>query len=572
MMKQWGFRNKLILGFGVLVAIVGIVLTVGLNYYFTSTYKTRAQQHMYEVSSMAEESYEIKIQKIKRITQDILSNSSIQSNLKRLNREQMTPYKKNIIENQVKKILSEQILFEEHISSLSVTSKTDLTISVSKSVLGHRKSTFLTEELNKANGSLLWSQVSDDSQRVEASRAILDLETMTPIGYVTIMCEKEYFGNLLNDISGMNASLGFLVDQEGTVICSNAAEAGILPENILKTDKEIVSHNGQDYYLYVGKEMDNSWTLVMLLSAALIEGELGDIRGILILITVVCVAAGIFMIIVITGHMTRPLRDLRDGMESMVAADFATRIEVKNQDELGRLGLQFNHMAESIENLIDQVYQMGILQKEAEIELLKMQINPHFLYNTLDVINWMARTGMQEEIVEVTTALAYLLRAAIKQGNFVTVEEEMTSVKNYLYIQKYRFGEKIQVEYQIDNELMRYIIPNFILQPLVENAIIHGLEPKIETGMLRITLKMCDGMLFGSVLDDGVGMSEEQIQEIYEMSENKDYRNHIGVRNVLLRLKNYYNGQAVLKIWSSVNKGTEVKFTIPLDLLTAKKE
>lgn len=571
-MKQWGFRNKLILGFGVLVAIVGIVLTVGLNYYFTSTYKTRAQQHMYEVSSMAEESYEIKIQKIKRITQDILSNSSIQSNLKRLNREQMTPYKKNIIENQVKKILSEQILFEEHISSLSVTSKTDLTISVSKSVLGHRKSTFLTEELNKANGSLLWSQVSDDSQRVEASRAILDLETMTPIGYVTIMCEKEYFGNLLNDISGMNASLGFLVDQEGTVICSNAAEAGILPENILKTDKEIVSHNGQDYYLYVGKEMDNSWTLVMLLSAALIEGELGDIRGILILITVVCVAAGIFMIIVITGHMTRPLRDLRDGMESMVAADFATRIEVKNQDELGRLGLQFNHMAESIENLIDQVYQMGILQKEAEIELLKMQINPHFLYNTLDVINWMARTGMQEEIVEVTTALAYLLRAAIKQGNFVTVEEEMTSVKNYLYIQKYRFGEKIQVEYQIDNELMRYIIPNFILQPLVENAIIHGLEPKIETGMLRITLKMCDGMLFGSVLDDGVGMSEEQIQEIYEMSENKDYRNHIGVRNVLLRLKNYYNGQAVLKIWSSVNKGTEVKFTIPLDLLTAKME
>ena len=118
MMKQWGFRNKLILGFGVLVAIVGIVLTVGLNYYFTSTYKTRAQQHMYEVSSMAEESYEIKIQKIKRITQDILSNSSIQSNLKRLNREQMTPYKENTIENQVKKILSEQILFEEHISSL----------------------------------------------------------------------------------------------------------------------------------------------------------------------------------------------------------------------------------------------------------------------------------------------------------------------------------------------------------------------------------------------------------------------------------------------------------------------
>ena len=571
-MKEWGFRKKLILGFSILIAIVSIVLTTGLNYYFASTYKTRAWQHMYEVSQLAEDSYEIKIQKVKRITQDILSNSVIQSNLKQLNGATPTPYENNIIESRIKKILSEQILFEEHISTLRVTSNTDITACVSKTVWELQRSRFTREQLNEANGGLLWGTVPDDSGRIEASRAILDLETMRPIGYVTMLCDEEYFGNLLQDVSGMNASLGFLVDQDGNVIYSNASTEEVLPDDILETEKETLTYHGQEHYLYVGEQMDNGWTLVMLLSTELVEGELGDIRAILLLITMFCVAAGIVMIVIITGHMTKPLKALNESMESMEAADFSTRVEVKNHDELGKLGLQFNQMAESIETLIDQVYQIGLLQKQAEIEVLKMQINPHFLYNTLDIVNWMARTGMQEEIVEVTTALAQLLRAAIKQGDFVTVEEELTSVRNYLHIQKHRFGDKISVEYQVDAGLMHYIIPNFVLQPLVENAISHGLEPKIERGRLEITVVARDESLYCSVADDGVGMSEEQVRQLYEMGENRDYRNHIGVRNVWLRLKNYYNGQTDFRIVSSLNQGTKVEFAIPLKFLTKKTE
>ena len=121
-------------------------------------------------------------------------------------------------------------------------------------------------------------------------------------------------------------------------------------------------------------------------------------------------------------------------------------------------------------------------QKQVEIELLKMQINPHFLYNTLDMINWMARMGQKDHIIDVTTALAKMLRANLKQDNFITVDEEMNSVQNYLKIQKYRFGDKISIEFYINDIIRPYIIPNFILQPLTENAIIHGLEPKVEKG------------------------------------------------------------------------------------------
>lgn len=571
-MKNWGFRKKLIVGFSLLVTIVAAVLTTGLNYYFSSTYKTRARQHMYEVSQLAKESYEIKIEKVKRITQDVLSNSVIQNTLNQYNSEPFTPYEHNILENRVKRILSEQILFEDGISTLSVTSDSGITVCVSKSVWEHQESGFSREQLKAANGSLLWGKTGDGSSRIEASRAILDLETMRPIGSVTMLCDEEYFGSFLQDVSGMNASLGFLVNQEGAVIYSNTPFGEALPADILTTEKEQISYGGQMHYLYVSEEMDNGWSLVILLSTELVEGELGDIRAVIFLITVICILSGILMIVIITDHMTRPLKVLNNSMEAMEAADFSVRVDVKNHDELGKLGIQFNQMAESIETLIDQVYQMEILQKQAEIELLKMQINPHFLYNTLDIINWMARTGMQEEIVEVTTALAQLLRAAIKQGDFVAVEEELTSIRNYLHIQKHRFGDKITVEYKVDDFVMHYIIPSFILQPLVENAIIHGLEPKITEGRLKITIIVRGDALYCSVYDDGVGMSQEQVKKIYEMGHGKDCRNHIGVRNVLQRLKNYYNGQAVFHLHSEQGLWTEVEFYIPLRLLKEKTE
>lgn len=571
-MKNWGFRKKLIVGFSLLVTIVAAVLTTGLNYYFSSTYKTRARQHMYEVSQLAKESYEIKIEKVKRITQDVLSNSVIQNTLNQYNSDPLTPYEHNILENRVKRILSEQILFEDGISTLSVTSDSGIAVCVSKSVWEHQESGFSREQLKAANGSLLWGKTGDGSSRIEASRAILDLETMRPIGSVTMLCDEEYFGSFLQDVSGMNASLGFLVNQEGAVIYSNTPFGEALPADILITEKEQISYGGQMHYLYVSEEMDNGWSLVILLSTELVEGELGDIRAVIFLITVICILSGILMIVIITDHMTRPLKVLNNSMEAMEAADFSVRVDVKNHDELGKLGIQFNQMAESIETLIDQVYQMEILQKQAEIELLKMQINPHFLYNTLDIINWMARTGMQEEIVEVTTALAQLLRAAIKQGDFVAVEEELTSIRNYLHIQKHRFGDKITVEYKVDDSVMHYIIPSFILQPLVENAIIHGLEPKITEGRLKITIIVRGDALYCSVCDDGVGMSQEQVKQIYEMGHGKDCRNHIGVRNVLQRLKNYYNGQAVFYIHSEQGLWTEVEFYIPLRLLKEKTE
>lgn len=262
-----------------------------------------------------------------------------------------------------------------------------------------------------------------------------------------------------------------------------------------------------------------------------------------------------------------PLQTLSSHMRAIEAGDFTNRVEINSNDEIGQLGRRYNHMADSIENLIEQVYKMEISQKQAEIEYLKMQINPHFLYNTLDTISWMARMEDKDDIAQVTTALAELLRATIKQNSFITVREELKSVRNYVFIQEYRFGDKIRVCYDIDGTVRDYVIPNFILQPLVENAIIHGLEPKLTWGKLTIGSYIEGDHLHFRVTDDGIGMNAQAVEKLYEECLCQDSKNSIGIKNVYLRLHNYYGEDSTFVINSREGEGTTVAFSIAIKRL-----
>ena len=218
-------------------------------------------------------------------------------------------------------------------------------------------------------------------------------------------------------------------------------------------------------------------------------------------------------------------------MKTLGKDDKYPRVKVVTKDEIGMIGTEYNKMAENIETLIEKVYKMELTQKQAELEFLQMQINPHFLYNALDTISWMAL-----EKGDMTIALAELLRATIQKESFISLEEEMKTVKDYLLIQKERFGEKVSVHYEVDQETLECQVPNFILQPLIENAIIHGLEPKIGKGMLNISVQIQDERLFFVIEDDGVGMDEKEIFFLYQKCRENDTKKSIGLKNVYRRL------------------------------------
>ncbi len=563
--KHIGFRYQLVLSFGILIILVGISITLGLSYCFTETYKHSAVKYIEDISRQTVNNMDIKIQRIEQISREILSNSIVQSDLRRVNTDTLTAYQTNLIRSEIRTELSSKTLFEDNISEISVQALNGERFQTSK-ILNHLETNAFSErEIREANGAALWGMTDGEKNCAYLTRAILDLNTMETLGYLTIICNANFVDTIIKNSSQIYTNYVTILDTKKEVIRSDLADASdVLTNAIWKPETDIVTFRNEDYYYYQDCNMSNSWTVITMVQINVIQDELAYVEGVIAAITIGCIAAGVAVIFLITRKMVKPLRILAESMEAIEAADFSKRIKITGSDEIGKLGAQYNKMAESMEKLIRQVYQMKLSQKQVEIELLKMQINPHFLYNTLDMINWMARMGQKDHIIDVTTALAKMLRANLKQDNFITVDEEMNSVQNYLKIQKYRFGDKISIEFYINDIIRPYIIPNFILQPLTENAIIHGLEPKVEKGKLTICGDFYQERLYFSVQDDGIGMKAEAIDAIEKSWYDKNYRDHIGLQNVYLRLKNYYGDQVDFKIKSQLGEGTLIEILMPV--------
>jgi two-component system sensor histidine kinase YesM len=245
--------------------------------------------------------------------------------------------------------------------------------------------------------------------------------------------------------------------------------------------------------------------------------------------------------------------------------DFSVSSTYDSKDEIGVLSLHFNKMVVQLKKLIRKAYQEELLKQKAELKSLRMQINPHFLYNSLESINWMARIRGIPEVGKMVKALGDLMRSSIGGEDFITIEEEIRNIENYLTIQKFRYGDKVSVEISIDPKIRKLKIPKLILQPIVENAIIHGIENKVGNGRIAITGKDNDGKILLQVEDDGLGMEEEIIAEILSEKPRQvtNEHTHIGIRNVDRRIRMYYGDQHHIVISSTLGIGTLVSINIP---------
>ncbi|WAM33354.1 sensor histidine kinase [Caldicellulosiruptor morganii] len=247
-----------------------------------------------------------------------------------------------------------------------------------------------------------------------------------------------------------------------------------------------------------------------------------------------------------------------------------TQINILGNDEIGQLAKNIQSMAKNIKNLINQVYlaevqkqQMIAKQREIQIEMLCSQMNPHFLFNTLEAIRMKAFCTGQYEIAQVVYLLSSLIRKSLEMSTeLIDLEREIEIVKDFLEIQKFRFGDKIDYKIEVQSDLLSSKILPFTIQPLVENSIRHGIEPMIGRGIIAIKLFEKDGMINIIVADNGIGMSEEKLKTILQTLDSKD-RSHVGLKNVYHRLKLFYGDEAKIIINSEPGRGTSIEIQIP---------
>ena len=361
----------------------------------------------------------------------------------------------------------------------------------------------------------------------------------------------------------------FIMDQDGTIIYHPQQQlifAGLKEENT----QNMTAHSDGSYeensLIYtIRTRKGSSWRIVAVSFVdELIEGRLKDCLILLAGLLLIVLAATIVSSVVLSRYISRPIHSLNKAMGEFEAnAEGFSYEPVYGSLEVTSLSNAFGHLVIRIQELMNQVRNEEIVLRKTELRALQAQINPHFLYNTLDSIAWMCEEGRTKDAVEMVNALARLFRISISKGHeLIPVEKEVEHAKSYLQIQKFRYKNQFQYSFDVQESCLHYYCNKITLQPIIENAIYHGLNRMIDEGFIEIKIFEDGGDVVFTVEDNGVGMTKEQCESILH-KEVKGQTGGIGIKNVNDRVKIYFGEQYGMKIESELDEGTKVSIRMP---------
>lgn len=346
--------------------------------------------------------------------------------------------------------------------------------------------------------------------------------------------------------------------------------AGLKYENVEQALKftfgSYVDETGGERRLIVVKTVNNiGWKIIGVSYLDEIVTTKKETSVFIFWLLVLAMAFFLLISVFISAKITQPIKRLKKSMEKVERGDFDTYIHIKGADEVEQLSRRFNIMVSRIRQLMDQIILEQEAKRKYELEVLQSQINPHFLYNTLNSVVRMVGIGKNEEVITTITSLSKLFRISLSRGkNIITVQEELEHVRNYLIIQKMRYKDKFEFEIEAEDRVLACKTVKLILQPLVENSIHHGIEYMADKGLIRITARVVDGKVLFQVIDNGVGMSEQTLEALLRGQAKSDKGSGVGVKNVQERIRLYFGEGYGLQMESQLEAGTTVNVWIPL--------
>lgn len=408
---------------------------------------------------------------------------------------------------------------------------------------------------------------------ITLSRALTNKWTGEREGVFFIDLNYEAISTLCNNNKIGKRGYVFIIDSGGNLIYHPKQQliyGGLLNEyisEIMECETDYLElPDGDDTRLYTKCTSEKTgWTVVgMAYTSELLKNN-KQTQLLYIMMAIILIVATVLVSVGIAAAITKPVEQLRDAMERVEHGEFANaNVEVMVNNEIGSLTNSFNVMTDQIQKLMEQNIYEQKQKRKSELRALQAQINPHFLYNTLDSIIWMAEGKKNREVVLMTSALARLLRQSISAENeLVPLIQEIDYVKNYLAIQKMRYKDKLEYEIEVEPSVKFVQIIKLVLQPLVENAIYHGLKYKERMGHLSIRAYKKETQVCIEIADDGVGMTQEVLDHIFDQHKIDSSRNGVGVYNVQQRLQLYYGEDYGVRFVSSPNEGTTAIVSIP---------
>lgn len=390
------------------------------------------------------------------------------------------------------------------------------------------------------------------------------------MGYVLFnMDERSLYYKYLDRLYSERAAEAVILDANRRIVSARSTEEIREPyqyeEIVKKIPAGIWEDESPDFIGVSYKMTFSGFTLAMTVDRNSVLGDLKQMRYFLAAFLAIFSGAAVVLAYIISNKMHKPIRELTKTMDDVSQGNLDKRAEIMSRDEIGSLSEEFNKMLDHINVLIEQLMQEQMLKKDAELEALQYQITPHFMYNTLNSIKYAALLKGDTEIGGLVEDFVELLQASInKKGTFVTVADELHFLENYTHLQEFRYEGRFTVEYVVAKDAESCFVPRLILQPLVENALLHGLDMKNNDSRIIIGAYVESEILYLSVADNGRGMTKEQIDKLLESKEEKKTSglSGIGIWNVKERLELYYGSRGGLS-YNSGPDGTKACISIP---------
>lgn len=407
---------------------------------------------------------------------------------------------------------------------------------------------------------------------VTLSRGLRNKITKEVEGVFFVDLNYSSISELCDSISYGNRGYVYILDEQGNLIYHPQQQllySGLKNEKIEEVlsskDNSFVTEDGKLYCM--SKSLETGWTVVGVAYVSELLKDSRETGRIYVVSAGLIMLAAMALAVFLSREITKPIKRLSNSMREVEKGNFENvLLDIQGGNEIDRLSANFNMMTTEIKHLMEQNVEDQRQKRKSELMALQAQINPHFLYNTLDSIIWMAEWGKNKEVVLMTSSLAKLLRQSISnQNELVKVEDEVEYTRSYLTIQKMRYKDKLEYDILVEPEILNYKVAKLILQPLVENAIYHGIKYKEGKGKVLIEGFLRDDELILRITDDGIGMTEEQMSHLFEKRETDTRRNSVGVRNVHDRIGLYYGKEYGLTFESAVGEGTKVEIHIPYE-------